>query len=446
MPLSKIRIRRFTATLVLLLVSGSALHADDWPQWMGPRRDNTWREDGIIERFPEGGPKVVWRAPIKGGYAGPAVEGGRVWILDYATQSEKDPNFKRQEKPGTERIVCLDAATGDEIWNHEYPVTYSISYPAGPRCTPTVHEGKVYALGAHGRLTCIDAKTRKILWWKELTREYKTKPALWGYTNHPLVDGKKLICIVGGEGSHAVAFDKDTGKEIWRTITAKEQGYCPPVIYKAGGVRQLVLLRSDGVSGVNPETGDVYWTIPYEATSGSIIMTPILSGEYLYMGGYSNKNLLVGLAKDKPAATEVWRDLKKKALSAVNVQPFLEGNVFYGFDQRGSMHAVEIPSGERLWDSTGPIDGGRPQQVATAFIVKEKTATRDRFWLFNERGELIIANLSRDGYEELDRTKVIEPTGAASGRSVVWSAPAFANRRAYIRNDEECVCVELAAR
>ncbi|MEM7234547.1 MAG: PQQ-binding-like beta-propeller repeat protein [Planctomycetota bacterium] len=429
----------FFASLVTLSPSVSA---DDWPHWMGPSRDNAWREDGLLEKFPSGGPKILWRSPVHVGYAGPSVAGGRVFVLDYRSPKKGSPNFERKKQPGTERVLCLSESTGKELWSHEYPVVYSISYPFGPRCTPTVDGDRVYTLGAHGHLFCFDVKTGKILWSKDFAKGYGATPALWGYTNHPLVDGDKLICIVGGNGSHAVAFDKKSGKELWRTITAKEQGYCPPVIYEAGGVRQLVLLRADGLSAVNPETGKEYWSLPYDATSGSVIMTPVRHENFLFMGGFSNKNLLVELDQSAPKAKVAWRDLRKKAFSAINVQPFLDGKTLYGFGQKGELHAVNLRTGDRLWSSTAPIDGKRAIQVATAFIVK--ATKQDRFWLFNERGELIIAQLTRKEYREIDRAKVIEPTGTAFGRRVVWSAPAFANRHAYVRNDKEIICVDLS--
>ncbi|MBL4886745.1 MAG: PQQ-binding-like beta-propeller repeat protein, partial [Planctomycetaceae bacterium] len=125
-------------------------------------------------------------------------------------------DFDRKEFSGTERVLCLDEATGKEIWKHEYPVKYGMSYPAGPRCTPNVHQGKVYTLGGEGHLFCFDAKTGKVQWSKHLPVEYNAKTPLWGYAAHPLIDGNRLICIVGGEGSQAVAFDIDSGREVWK--------------------------------------------------------------------------------------------------------------------------------------------------------------------------------------------------------------------------------------
>ena len=113
----------------------------------------------------------------------------------------------------------------------------------------------------------------------------------------------------------------------------------------------------------------------------------------------------------------------------------------YGFDQSGSLHAVDLPSGKRLWGTAQPL-GKRPVQSGTAFIVKQA----DRFWMFTEKGDLVIAQLTRKGYEEVDRAKVLDPTNVAFGRDVVWAAPAFANRRVYLRNDAECVCIDLSKR
>lgn len=427
----------------ILLVSWTVnLQADDWPQWMGPKRDNVWRETGVMKKFPEAGPKVLWRAPVAGGYAGPAVVGERVFVTDYVTTDNvKIENFSRDEFTGTERVLCLDAKSGSVIWKHEYPVTYGISYPAGPRCTPTVEGEMVYTLGAEGQLFCFKAATGEIVWSRDLKDQYKTKSALWGYASHPLIDGDKLICIVGGEGSHAVAFNKTTGEEIWKTLTSTEQGYSPPVIFEAAGVRQLILLYPDAIAAVNPETGKPYWSVDYEASNGSVIMTPIRSGNLLFAAGYSNKNLLLELGTESPSADVLWRDEVKTAISPVNVQPFLKGDHVYGFHQGGELMCMELKTGKRLWSSNEPLSSKRPKGTGTAFIVQNE----DLFWLFNEMGELIIADLTPEGYKEIDRAKVIEPTNVAFGRKVVWCPPAYADKKVFIRNDNECICVDLSA-
>jgi hypothetical protein len=168
-------------------------------------------------------------------------------------------------------------------------------------------------------------------------------------------------------------------------------------------------------------------------------MTPLRYENFIYAAGYSGKSLLLKASSDGKTVEEVWRD-KKEAISPVNVQPFLQGSVVYGMDQRGYLVALSLPEGERLWQTTKPVSERRPVGNGTAFIIKNG----DRFFLFNELGELIIAKINESGYEELDRVKVINQTNNAFGRKVVWSAPAFANKHAYIRNDEEIICIDLA--
>jgi len=424
----------------VLFVAPSVAQADDWPQWMGPKRDNVWREEGILEKFPKDGPKILWRAPIAGGYAGPAVSGGKVFVADYVTSADvKIPNFDRKEFTGTERVLCLDQKTGKEKWKHEYPVKYTVSYPAGPRCTPNVHDGKVYTLGTEGNLFCFDAESGKILWEKNLKTEYKTKSPLWGFAAHPQIDGKKLITLVGGDGSHVVAFDKDTGKELWKAGSQTDQGYSPPLITEAGGKRQMIVAGTKAIYSVNPETGEEYWKTPFTVDNGCVVMTPVRSGEYLFVGGYNGKSTVLKLAADKPGVEVVWANKKDASISPVNVQPFLQDKVLYGYDDSGAMFAVELPSGKRLWDSGGPV-GEKVVASGTAFIVKNG----ERFIFFAETGHLVLGNLTAKGYEETDRAKVIDQTNTAWGHKVVWCAPAYADKKAYIRNDKEIICVDLA--
>ena len=436
--------RRFSRALVmpvlLGLVASSGAWADQWPQWMGPERDNVWREDGILEKFPAGGPKVLWRATVAGGYAGPAVAAGKVFVTDFVPGEElPGDNFERKTAAGTERVLCLDEETGREIWKHQYPVTYTISYPAGPRCTPTVDGDRVYTLGAEGNLLCLSVADGRVIWQRDLKQDYDTKAALWGWAGHPLVDGNRLLVVAGTAKAHVVALDTLTGKELWRAGSAPEQGYSPPTIIEAAGVRQLVLMKPDGMYAVAPETGKPLWETPYNADNGSIIMAPMKIGEHLYVGGFQEKNLLVKLATDKPGVDVVWRNKAKHGISAVNVQPFLDGDMLYGFHEKGDLRAVQIPSGEVKWSSPGPF-GDRAPPTATAFITRHG----DRYFLFAETGDLVIARLSPQGYGEIDRTHLLDTTQSAFGRGVVWSAPAYADRSVFVRNDKELIRVSLA--
>ena len=308
-------LRVLTATIAVTALFTSGARADDWPQWMGPGRDGLWNESGILRSLPPDGPKVLWRAPVRAGYSGPAVAAGRVFVTDYETNGDTtgDPT-NRTSLTGRERVLCLDSASGREIWRHAYDCPYKISYPAGPRCTPTVDGDRVYTLGAEGNLCCLDVATGAVKWSRALKDDFKIGAPLWGFTGHPLVDGNKLICLVGGDGSTLVAFDKLSGKEIWRSLSSAEPGYCPPSIIVAGGVRQLIIWTPESVNSVDPGTGKPYWSVPLEPQYGMSIMAPRRAGDYLFAGGIGWKAALLKLASDKPAAELVWNGKKDTAV------------------------------------------------------------------------------------------------------------------------------------
>jgi outer membrane protein assembly factor BamB len=279
----------FVNAVWFLLLTSSCL-ADDWPQWMGPRRDDVWRETGIVQEFPSGGPAVLWRVPIQGGYSGPAVVGKRLFVLDRpaAGQPDSDRQIKSDPKSAkNERVLCLDAGSGKTIWEHTYPRAYDIGYPAGPRTTPTVADGKVFTLGAMGDLLCLRTDNGERIWGRNFPQEYNAKAPVWGWAAHPLLDGDRLICLVGGSNSAVVAFQKDTGKEVWRALNAVEIGYVPPIIYTIHGRRELIVWHPDAVSGLDPQTGKLLWSQSYPiggepkrpevtiATSGRLGSPPI---------------------------------------------------------------------------------------------------------------------------------------------------------------------------
>jgi outer membrane protein assembly factor BamB len=425
--------------LLLPLVPSMAL-ADDWPQWMGPKRDNVWRENGLLEKFPPGGPKVIWRAKVAGGYSGPAVANGKVYVGDFVSPVDpKKESYERGKIDGTERVLCFEEATGKRIWTYEYAARYTVSFPNGPRVTPTVSDGRVYFLGTEGRLSCLDANTGKLIWEKDFQKEYGAKTPLWGFAGHPYLDGNKLICIAGGEGACVIAFDKANGKELWKSLNAAEPGYSTPTSIEAAGTRQLLVFHAESVNGLDPETGKRLWGVPLKATNGAAIMSPVRDGDYLFAGAFLSVCKGMKLTTDKPGAEVLWTGDKKSGAYPVNGQPFAEDGVVYANCQNGELRCVDLATGKRLWETLAPVNG-KASQCATVFLVKNG----DRFVLFNDAGELIFAKLSKTGYEEIDRAKVIEPTAVAMGRDVIYSMPAFANKRMYVRNDKELICVSLA--
>lgn len=435
------------------------IHAADWPQWLGPNRDSVWSETGILRTFPDGGPKVLWRTPISSGYAGPAVAGGKVYVMDRVLEkgvrNPADPFDTKASIPSAERVLCLDGKNGNELWTHKYDCPYQISYPAGPRCTPTVHDGKVYTLGAMGDLYCLDAGSGKAVWSKNFPRDYKAKVPMWGFCGHPLIYKDLLICIVGGDGAVAVAFDRLTGKEKWKALSAREPGYSAPTLVRVGDKDQVVIWHSQAINGLDPQTGAVLWSRPLEPMFGMSIMSPRQAGNKLFAAGIGGASVLLKLEENK--ATPIWEEVvdkakgiapKSRGIYPVNSTPFLENGIIYGVDQPGMLRAVELETGKKLWFTYKPVIGKEEAEdfrgagSGTAFIVKNG----DHFFLFAETGDLIIAKFSREKYQEVSRAKLLDQTGAAFGRKVVWSHPAFADKCCFLRNDKEIICVSLAAK
>ena len=432
--------------VIVAVFAIAAVGADDWPQWLGPQRDGVWRETGIVERFPADGPRVRWRTPVGSGYAGPAVAQGRVFVLDRqlapGATNPSDP-FAKTTIAGSERVLCLDVVDGRVLWKHEYECPYTVSYPAGPRATPTVQEGKVYTLGAEGNLFCLEAASGKVLWSREFKKDYGAKTPLWGFAAHPLIDGKKLICLVGGEGSVAMALDKDNGNELWRALSAKEPGYCPPMIYEFNGKRELIIWHPEAVNALDPDTGKVYWSHKVDARSGLSIPTPRKSGDLLFITSFYNGSLMLRVDSDTPSV--VWQSTKVSekdtdGLHSIMPTPFIVDGYLYGVCSYGQFRCLKADTGDRLWESFEPTTG-KSERWGNAFITKNG----DRYFLFNEKGDLIIARLTPQKYEEISRAHLLEPSNTDPGRPVVWSHPAFANRCVYARNDKEIVCVSLDA-
>lgn len=452
--------------LLALVLLAAPVQADDWPQWLGPHRDGVWRETGILDTFPAGGPKKVWEKPVGIGYGGPAVAGGKVYVLDRVlgdgVTNPANP-FDRQSKVGgSERVLCLDAKTGEQVWKHEYPSVYQISYAAGPRCTPTVDGDRVYTLGAMGDLFCLTAGTGAVVWQKNLVNDFDARVPVWGFACHPLIDGDNLICVGGGPGKLVIAFDKKTGAVNWASQTCEgDFGYCPPVVYEFGGKRQLIVWHARAVVGLDPATGKRLWSVPWELKASLNVPLPRQVGaDGLFLTSFYHGSMFLKVTAD--AAAVVWKSTAKgempnqtRDLSAIMCTPIVDGDYTYGVCSHGELRCLVTATGERKWATMAATRGSRtPAKVAAnpdpdpqterwghAFLVKQA----GRYVLFNEQGDLIFAKLNPAGYEEVSRAHLIDPTNTmARGRKVVWMHPAFADKCVFVRNDRQMVCYSLA--
>jgi outer membrane protein assembly factor BamB len=453
-PTSRLFRTRPALLVALVILTAAHARANDWPQWLGSERGGVWRETGLVEKFPKGGPRVLWRKPLAEGYSGPAVVGDRVYVMDRERERDTEGKPKRPTRDGiagNERVLCLNATDGTVIWKHVYDCPYTISYPAGPRTTPLVQDGRVYTLGAMGDLLCLDADKGKVIWSKNLMKEYKLDaPPVWGWAAHPLLDGDLLYCLVGGENSAVVAFNKDTGAEVWKALTTQEVGYSPPMIYEAGGKRQLIIWLSEAIHALDPATGRVYWKQAYptdrppQRPAVNIITVRRLD-DLLFLSTYYHGPLMLKLDRDKPGASVLWKGksnnpARPDGLHMLMAPPVLKDGHIYGVCAAGQLRCLKAQTGEQVWE-TFAATGGKKGDCATAFLVPQG----GRYIIFNDQGDLILARLSPKGYDEIDRAHILEPVQAARGREVVWSHPAFARRCVFARNDKEMVCVSLAA-
>jgi outer membrane protein assembly factor BamB len=436
------------AGLLLITVLGAAhLKADDWPEWRGKGRQGVWNETGILEKFPAGGLKAVWRTPIHNAYAGPSVSEGRVFV------SDSEP--KGRGGAVTERALALDEATGKLLWATEWDTDYSaiqLVYAIGPRATPTVDGETVYVLGAVGDLMALESKTGKVLWKKSYVKDFGLDMPAWGTPGAPLVEGPLLICIAGGEpDSKVVALDKRTGEVVWRALSSEsEPGYSQPQVIEANGVRQLIIWHPAGMASLNPETGKVYWEIPLRTIMGMTISTPVRSGNYILVTSQRLGSRVIKLDETKPGASVVWAgpgDIDPgypaaNSLNTVISTGVIQGDYVYSLDFTGTLHCIELKTGKPVWESNELLT--ERAQYGTAFFVRNG----DRYFINNDRGELLIAKLSPQGFEVIDRTKVIDPTHPYVRRrefpGVLWSHAAYANKHMIIRNDHEIVRYSLA--
>ncbi|MFO1063618.1 MAG: PQQ-binding-like beta-propeller repeat protein [Pirellulales bacterium] len=382
----------FASLAVCSLSFSSLVRAEDWPEWMGTGRQGEIRESGLVKSIPAGGLKVLWRVPIHGGYAGPAVAKGRVYVSDYDLKAGKNTNNPggRDELDGIERILCLDAATGKQLWAHEYDRHYFLSYGSGPRATPTVDGDKVYALGAEGDLICLESSNGKVVWQKNLATTYKSESPIWGHSASPLVYGNLLICLAGGEGSVVVALDKQTGKEVWRALSASEIGYCAPTIFKHSSGDQLIIWHAEALNALEPKTGKVIWTAPLKPSYGMSIAAPRIVDNKMYASGIGEVGAMFEIAADGKSVSELWRGKgRTNALYSANAGPLFDGKSLYGADcGSGAFVGVNAADGKRYWETFEPTAGGtRRASHGTAFVVKYD----DVAYLFSETGDFIIA-------------------------------------------------------
>ena len=410
-----------------LIVGRSAAH--DWPQWRGPNRDGVWAQDGLVERFPPGGPPVRWRAAVGWGWSSPVVARGRVYVTD----------SELARPAARERVLCFEEATGRPLWVHSYDVTYPDwafvpGQEARQSATPIIEAGRLYTLGGNGHVHCLDADTGGVLWHKQLEKRYTID--VLKCRASPLIDGDLLILHTGAKpGASVIALDKRTGAEVWRALDDGVSN-SSPIVITAGGMRQLIVWTADSVASLDPSTGKTRWREPLVTSNNDAVSTPVHDGDLLLVSG-----LMMRLDPDKPAAGVLWpksRAASRRVLSNTST-PLLRGGHVFSAKSTGELVCLEAATGELVWENDEVTGIGSGASI-------HLTPHGESVFLFTDAGELVLAELAASGYREVGRAKLVEPTYAFSGRKMAWAPPAFANGHVFARNDRELVCAALHAR
>ena len=417
-----------------VVLTASILQAEEWPQWRGPGRDGVWQETGLIRNLSDQTLAIRWRSKIGSGYSGPTVASGRVYVMDRISQPTQ-----------LEQVHCFDAMTGRQIWSHSYSCEYkNVAYPNGPRASVTIDNNRAYALGTMGNFRCLDATTGEVFWAKDLKAEYEIRMPPWGIAASPLIEKDLVIVQIGGKDQASlVAFDKISGQQKWRALD-DPINYSSPIVIQQGGKRVLVSWTAKRLTGLDAATGNLYWQQPFSAEMG--IATPCFQNGFLFVSSFFDGSLLLKLHPDELAISLVWQrkgenEQKTDSLHCCISTPLLNGDYIYGVDSYGELRCLDLRTGNRIWESLEAVPRARWANI-------HMVQNGDYTWMFNERGELIISKLAPEGFQEMSRAQLINPTlGQLNQRGgVCWAHPAFAYRRVYIRNDEELLCADLAAK
>jgi len=388
--------------IAVILVSVAGLGASDWNQWRGAQRDGiatgfkapaVWAADAWSAR---------WAVTVGEGHASPVVVGDRLFV------------FSREDD--REILRCLELSTGKVVWEEGYPVPYDMNPAArghgkGPKSTPAVVGGRVFALGINGHLSAWDAKSGAVLWRKSFAGEFKTTSPAFGASVSPIVEGENVIVHVGGRDEGAlIAFDAATGKMNWKW-NGDGPAYTSPIIATFGGVRQLITQSQTRCLAVAPADGRLLWEIPFTTPYEQNIVTPVVFGELVIFSGLRNPMFAVRVTGD--AATQVWEN---REISQYMSSPVLDGAKLYGMSdkRRGTLFTVDARSGTILWKDEGLLGANATlTDIGPALLV------------LSDAGDLTVQEKSGDALKEIARYKVAD--------APIWASPAVAGNQVIIK-------------
>ena len=407
---------RFLAALALTLALTLSATGGDWPQFLGPNRDDTTAE--VVEPW-TGDLKPLWTKPIGDAHSSPVVADGTVYA------------FYQPRGRNADTLGAFDAKTGETKWLKSYDrAEYKPPFGNGPRSTPAVSGGKVFTYGGLGILACWDAKTGDLDWKVEPLKEFKTGNPFFGTSTSPIVVDGKVVVMVGGKGSGVVAYDAKTGKAAWQA-TDDPASYSSPT--KVG--KQIVFLTGANLVGLS-DKGEKLWAVPFEGKVGPIIessATPIAAGDLVIGSTVSSGAIALKLTeKDGTFTTEkAWAN---KALTCYFSTPVVVGEYVYMVNGAATLknasitlRCVELKTGKVAWEKTGVGE-------YHAAILRCGPAGKEKLLMLDDHGDLTLFEPDPKGFKPLAKSKVCGKT---------WAHPALADGRLYLRDEKELVCIEL---
>jgi outer membrane protein assembly factor BamB len=380
-----------------------------WTDYRGPGRLGVYAEGTILTAWPAAGLTRLWKQPVGGGYAGFVVGNGMLFTIE--------------QRRDQEVVAAYDAATGREKWTNSWKALFQESMGGdGPRTTPVLDGGRLYALGAEGELRCLDAASGKVIWNKNLLTENGASNLMWAQSASPLVvDGKLIVLPGGGGGKSVAAYDKLTGKALW-TSQDDEQAYVSPMVMTVGGRRQLIVVSALRAMGLTIEEGKLLWSVPWVTEYHVNASQPLKVGDnrLLLTAGYGHGSALVELAPagDAFEAKIVWQNNRMKA--RFNTPVLHEGHA-YGLDE-GILQCIDVSSGEQKWK--GGRYGYGQVLLASGHLV-----------VLSERGEVALVKATPAGHRELAKFQAIE------GKT--WNNHAIAAGVLYVRNAAEMAAFRI---
>jgi outer membrane protein assembly factor BamB len=392
----------------------------DWPQWRGPNRDGASPEAGLLTTWPPAGPTELWRKPVGRGFSSVAVAGGRLYTM--AEETDTGPGGQRFEA-----VICLDAATGDLGWRFSYPNHYDERFGPGPRSTPAVDGGLVYAVGPTGIFHCLRADTGATVWRHDLADEFRGRPMQYGVAFSPLVDGDLVYAMPGGpDGNTVAAFDKRTGRLAWKALD-DVVGYSSPVAVTAAGVRQVLFFTNTELVSLAPADGRVYWRYPWVTPGGFNIATPLPVGDYvLISSAYGKGSALLEITAGPDGLPRVNRVYEHNRLRNHFASSVRSGDHVYGFDTQ-DLVCVEVRTGRVVWRERGTPRFGKGNLLAAD----------GRLLVLGEDGTLTLADATPAGYHARASCRV--------SHTKCWTPPALAGGRLYVRDESQIVCLRVGS-